>query len=107
MPSFWEMKSFADVSSVLALAITFVNSIMIIRIRKNFLINATLEPLIDRLRQNSLSLNITLALFEPSIDDFNEGHLYKAAILDQHRAVTSEQFRCLAISTIQPSRMTI
>ncbi len=70
--AFWEIRSLGDLSSILAFVIAIINSFLIMWIRRNFLINATIRPLLVRLTQNSFSLNQCLAQFDASTDDFTE-----------------------------------
>jgi hypothetical protein len=61
-------------ASIISLALTFINTILIQTIRRRIAAKLTLEPLLRRLEQNSAELNqcLGLALFDPSIDRFNE-----------------------------------
>jgi len=58
-------------ASLISLALTFINTILIVTIRRRIAASLTLEPLLRRLEQNSAELNQCLTLFDASIDRFN------------------------------------
>lgn len=58
-------------ASIVSLILTFINTFLIVTIRRRIAASLTLEPLLKRLEQNSAELNQCLALFEASIDRFN------------------------------------
>jgi len=58
-------------ASIVSLVLTFINTILIVTIRRRIAASLTLEPLLKRLEQNSAELNQCLALYDASIDRFN------------------------------------
>ncbi len=62
----------ADWASIAALVVSGINTLLIFALRRRILLNVTLEPLLDRLRENSNRMNGCLLLFDASIDTFDE-----------------------------------
>jgi hypothetical protein len=58
-------------ASIASLVLMFINTILIVTIRRRIAASLTLEPLLRRLEQNSAELNQCLTLFDASIDRFN------------------------------------
>jgi hypothetical protein len=51
------LSFFADWASIIALLVTAYNAYQITTIKRRMLVNLTLEPLLDRLRENSTEMN--------------------------------------------------
>ncbi|HVC50825.1 MAG TPA: hypothetical protein VND87_02265 [Stellaceae bacterium] len=58
------LANFSAWASLVSLALTLVNTILILRIKSGIVVNLTLEPLFDRLRQRSGEMNQFLAYYE-------------------------------------------
>lgn len=56
-----EISSWA---SIVSPVLTFVNTYLIIRIRAGIVVNLTLEPILERLRQNSSQMNQSLSYYD-------------------------------------------
>jgi hypothetical protein len=62
----------ADWASIAALAISVLNATLIFSLKRRIVVNLTLEPLLERLREGSTQMNGYLLLFDASADAFDE-----------------------------------
>jgi hypothetical protein len=65
----------ADLSSwasIISLVLTLVNTYLIVRIRAGIVVNLTLDPILERLRQNSLQMNQCLFYYDIQTAKFFE-----------------------------------
>jgi hypothetical protein len=58
-------------ASIISLVLTFINTLLIVTIKRRIAASLTLQPLLERLQENSAALNQCLTLFDASIDRFN------------------------------------
>lgn len=62
----------ADLASVASLIIALFNAYQITTVKRRIVVNLTLGPLIDRLRDNSSEMNRSLSNYVASVDRFDE-----------------------------------
>jgi hypothetical protein len=63
---------FSAWASIISLLITLINTYLIIRIRAGIVVNLTLEPSLQRLRENSMEMNRHLGYYEIHANGFFE-----------------------------------
>jgi hypothetical protein len=63
---------FSAWASIISLLITAINTYLIVRIRAGIVVNLTLEPSLQRLRENSMEMNQYLIYYEVHANRFFE-----------------------------------
>jgi hypothetical protein len=59
-------------AGMVSLVLTFVNTYLILRVKAGIVVNLTLEPMLNRLSENSANLNECLFDFDPNAQRFSE-----------------------------------